>query len=241
MSCSVPSPKTRCPLVEAVRTLRTGVLMSAPDNANKTILVTSSVPEEGKTGHESRPRPGPAQTHLPRRRGHAPAEDRQDPEVDPDAPGLSQLMAAPSRRAEIIHQYRDSGLHSSPGPTPSNPWSFLLKRFAEMLRKLEESFDFVVLDSPPVQLGERRGRSRWVRNPWCSSCARIPRPIRSRGSDRALEKGKAHLLGVVLNQLDWDKADATTATGSSATAGNTSPTGLRLLSQHRGLPSIRGR
>jgi capsular exopolysaccharide synthesis family protein len=203
---------TAPPFVEAVRTLRTGVLMSAPDSASKTILVTSSVPEEGKTSVAANLALALAQL----KRVCLVDADMRRPkiagvlDVDPDAPGLSQLMAGTEPASKCIHQFRDSGLHFIPsGQVPSNPLELLSsRRFGEMLKKLEGSFDFVVLDSPPVQLVS----DAVVLAGMASSLVFVVRADTTphqvaRGAIELLRKGKAHLLGVVLNQLDWDKAE----------------------------------
>lgn len=197
---------------EAVRTLRTGVLMSAPDSANKTILVTSSVPEEGKTSVAANLALALAQL----KRTCLVEADMRRPqiagilELDPDAPGLSQLMAGTEPASKCIHQFRDSGLHFIPsGPVPSNPLELLSSaRFGEILAKLGESFDFVVLDSPPVQLVSDAVVLAGVADSlvFVVRADTTPHQV-AKGAIELLRKGKAQLLGVVLNQLDWDKSE----------------------------------
>jgi capsular exopolysaccharide synthesis family protein len=198
--------------VEAVRTLRTSVLMSALDSANKTILVTSSVPEEGKTSVAINLALALAQL---KRTCLIDADMRRPQiarilEVDPDAPGLSQLMAGTEPAQKCIHRFRDSGLHFIPsGPVPSNPLELLSsRRFGEMLRKLEESFDVLVLDSPPVQLVSDAVVLAGIANSlvFVVRADTTPHQV-ARGAMDILKKGKTRLLGVVLNQLDWDKAE----------------------------------
>jgi capsular exopolysaccharide synthesis family protein len=198
--------------VEAVRTLRTGVLMSAPDSANKTILVTSSVPEEGKTSVAVNLALALAQL----KRTCLVEADMRRPqlagilEVDPDAPGLSQLTAGTEPASRCIHPFRDSGLHFIPsGPVPSNPLELLSsRRFAEILAKLGESFDFVVLDSPPVQLVSDAVVLAGVADSlvFVVRADTTPHQV-AKGAIELLRKGKAQLLGVVLNQLDWDRSE----------------------------------
>jgi capsular exopolysaccharide synthesis family protein len=198
--------------VEAVRTLRTGVLMSTPDSTNKVILVTSSVPEEGKTSVATNLALALAQL---KRTCLIDADMRRPQiarilELDPDAPGLSQLLAGAEPAQRCIHRFRDSGLHFIPsGPVPSNPLEILSsKRFGEVLRKLEESFDFVVLDSPPVQLVSDAVVLAGLAHSlvFVVRADTTPHQV-ARGAIELLKKGKAQLLGVVLNQLDWDKAE----------------------------------
>ncbi len=131
-------------------------------------------------------------------------------EIDPDAPGLSQLTAGTELAPKCIHQFRDSGLHFIPsGPAPSNPLELLSsRRFGEILAKLEESFDFVVLDSPPVQLVSDAVVLAGIADSivFVVRADTTPHQV-AKGAIELLRKGKAQLLGVVLNQLDWDKAE----------------------------------
>lgn len=206
------SEDTEHAFTEAVRTLRTGVLMSALDSPHRTILVTSSLPEEGKTSVATNLALALAQL---KRTCLVDADMRRPQiagilEVDPDAPGLSQLVAGTEPQEACIHPFRDSGLHFIPsGPIPSNPLELLSSgRFGEVLRKLEESFDVLVLDSPPVQLVSDAVVLAEIANSlvFVVRADTTPHQV-ARGAMDILKKGKAQLLGVVLNQLDWDKAE----------------------------------
>jgi capsular exopolysaccharide synthesis family protein len=119
-------------------------------------------------------------------------------------------VAGTEPQEACIHQFRDSGLHFIPsGPAPSNPLELLSsKRFGEVLRKLEESFDVLVLDSPPVQLVSDAVVLADIANTlvFVVRADTTPHQV-ARGAMDMLKKGKAQLLGVVLNQLDWDKAE----------------------------------
>ncbi len=141
---------------EAVRTVRTSILMSALDDPHKVVVVTSSVPEEGKTtlsfnlacalGQVKKMllvdgdlrRPKIAQAGGPR---HA-------------APGLADLVAGQAQVSQCVFFDERAGIHILPsGTVPPNPLELLSsKRFADVISKLKEAFDVVIIDSAPLQL-----------------------------------------------------------------------------------------
>ena len=197
---------------EAVRTLRTGVLMSALDSPHRTILVTSSLPEEGKTSVATNLALALAQL----KRTCLVDADMRRPQlarildIDPAAPGLSQLAAGIEPQERCIHVYRDSSLNFIPsGPVPANPLELLSsKRFGEVLKSVEESFDVVIFDSPPVQLVSDAVVLAGIAETLVFVVRADATPYQvAKGGIDLLKNGKARLLGVVLNQFDLDKAE----------------------------------
>lgn len=196
---------------EAVRTLRTGILMSALDSPHKVVLVTSSVPEEGKTSVSMNLAFALAQV----KRTCLVDADMRRPSVykvlggDVNMPGLSNLVADTETMSKCVHQH-ESGLYYIPsGPVPPNPSELLSsKRFADVLHKLEASFDIILIDSPPVQLVSDASILASVANALVFVVRADATPYQvSKGALDLLKKGKAHLLGVVLNRLDVEKSE----------------------------------
>ena len=196
---------------EAVRTLRTGILMTALQNPHKVVLVTSSVPEEGKTSVSMNLAFALAQV----KRTCLVDADMRRPSVykvlggDVNMPGLSNLVADTETMAKCVHQH-ESGLYYIPsGPVPPNPSELLSsKRFADVLHKLESSFDIILIDSPPVQLVSDASILASVANALVFVVRADATPYQvSKGALDLLKKGKAHLLGVVLNRLDVEKSE----------------------------------
>jgi len=197
---------------EAVRTLRTGVLMTALDSRARTILVTSALPEEGKTSVATNLALALAQL----KRTCLVDADMRRPKLasvlsmDPAAPGLSQLIAGTEPPERCIHVYGESGLSVVPsGPVPPNPLEVLSsRRFEEILGRLEKSFDMVVIDSPPVQLVSDAVVLAGIANAlvFVVRADATPYPL-ARGGIEILAKGRAQLIGVVLNQIDFDNAE----------------------------------
>ncbi|MFA7439232.1 polysaccharide biosynthesis tyrosine autokinase [Castellaniella sp.] len=68
------------------------------------------------------------------------------------APGLSGILSGDHALGQVLLHESEAGLTVLPaGLTPPNPGELLLSpRFGELMRQLEEQFDLVVLDTPPI-------------------------------------------------------------------------------------------
>jgi len=197
---------------ESVRTVRTSVLMSALDHQRKVVLVTSSVPEEGKTT---------LSFNLACALGQVKNvllidADMRRPKIgkllgrDAKAPGLADLVAGQAEIANCVFLEERSGIHVLPaGTVPPNPLELLSsKRFEEVLRKLQEAFDIIVIDSAPLQMVS----DSLVLSQLASSVIYVVKAdstayqVAQNGIKR-LRRANSPILGVVLNQLDLDKAE----------------------------------
>ena len=203
---------TQSTFAEAVRTIRTSVLMSALDHQHKIVVVTSSVPEEGKTtlsfnlacalgqmkkvllidGDLRRPRIG----KLVGR--------------DAKAPGLADLVAGQAQMSHCVFHNEHAGIHILPaGTVPPNPLELLSsKRFEDVLKHLSEAFDIILIDSAPLQLVS----DAQVLSQHASSVIYVvkadstPYQVAQNGI-RRLRRVDASISGVVLNQLDLERAE----------------------------------
>jgi capsular exopolysaccharide synthesis family protein len=146
----------RSPLAESYRQLRTSILLSSAGGAPKTLLVTSSQPGEGKTTTVVNTGTILAQTgakvllvdaDMRRPRLHSIFE------ID-NAEGLSTILANKKTEAEMLLmvQQHESGLYVLPsGRIPPNPAELLgSDQIRALMAVLENTFDHVVIDSPPV-------------------------------------------------------------------------------------------
>lgn len=148
---------SRSPLAEAYKQLRTSVLLSSAGGAPKTLLVTSSQPAEGKTTTAVNTAMSLAQTgatvlmidaDMRRPRLH------QILEKD-NSRGLSTVLASRLSEVEmlaLVEKHEKSGVYVLPsGPIPPNPAELTgSDQMRRLLRVLEDNFDYIVIDSPPI-------------------------------------------------------------------------------------------
>jgi len=140
---------------EAIRTLRTGFVLSHLDNDHKVVVVTSSIPGEGKTT-----------TSLNIAFAMAQMEKTLLIEADMRRPSFTKLLKLPPYQAGLSNvisgteQLKDclikdekSGLDILPaGFIPPNPLELLSHaRFDELLTLLKTRYDRIIIDSPPTQ------------------------------------------------------------------------------------------
>jgi len=139
---------------ESIRTIRTGVVLSDIDTCHKIILVTSSLPQEGKTTIAS----NLAVSLGKMERVLLIDADMRSPSIGAEygfpynTPGLSELIAGTVEANLCIQR----GLHKHDlllaGIMPPNPLELLSsKRFDTLLKKLSENYDRIIIDSAPIQ------------------------------------------------------------------------------------------
>ncbi|MGB7922109.1 MAG: polysaccharide biosynthesis tyrosine autokinase [Pyrinomonadaceae bacterium] len=147
----------RSALAEAYRQLRTSVLLSTAGRAPKTLLITSSVPSEGKTTTAVNTAISLAQTgasvlvidaDMRRPRLHGIFDTS-------NGHGLSTILSSEMTEKEvlgIIQQHVATGLYLlTSGPIPPNPAELIgSEQMRSLLKVLESSFTHIVIDSPPI-------------------------------------------------------------------------------------------
>ncbi len=144
----------RTEFAEAIRTTRTGVLLSSVEVPNKVILVTSTASGEGKTAVAT----NLAMAYSMTRRTLLIDANLRRPRVGvrlgltPDAKGLTNLVGGGSESADCFHKVPKTKLRVLPvGNLSVNPQElFLSRRFAQMLDALSQRFEIVIIDSPAV-------------------------------------------------------------------------------------------
>ncbi|HEX8396164.1 MAG TPA: polysaccharide biosynthesis tyrosine autokinase [Pyrinomonadaceae bacterium] len=151
------SNDSRSALAEAYRQLRTSILLSTAGHAPKSLLVTSSVPSEGKTTTAVNTAISLAQTgakvliidadmRRPRLHGIFQVSNEH---------GLSSILSSQMEEDEmldIIQHDDESNLYLLPsGAVPPNPAELIgSDQMSRMLKIMEANFTHVVVDSPPI-------------------------------------------------------------------------------------------
>ncbi|MDQ3920566.1 MAG: polysaccharide biosynthesis tyrosine autokinase, partial [Acidobacteriota bacterium] len=148
---------TRSALAEAYRHLRTSILLSTPGRAPRSLLVTSSLPSEGKTTTTLNTAASLAQTSESVLLIDA---DMRRPRLHTllglsNGRGLSTILSSRMSEAEVmsmIQRHEGSGLFLLPsGPIPPNPAELIAsEQMRSLVKTLEGSFAHIVIDSPPI-------------------------------------------------------------------------------------------
>ncbi len=199
---------------EAIRTIRSGVMLSSIDSPRKIVLVTSSVPEEGKTTVAANLAFALGQvkkTLLIDADMRRPKIGRLLGGANSNLIGLSQLVSGEATLERCVYPVEQGGQLSvlPAGRIPPNPLDLLAShRFTDAMERLAATFEVIVIDSPPVQLvSDALVLSNIATDVvYVVKADDTPYPLARLGI-RRLRRVNAPILGVVLNQLDALRAD----------------------------------
>ena len=140
--------------VEAFRSLRTNIKLSNPDSKLRVMLVTSSVPHEGKTIVSSNLA---ASYSVAGKKVLLIDADMRKPRVHKvfglkNEKGLSTLIVGEHSMDDVINKNVYEGLDVvTAGIIPPNPAELLESaRFADILKDFSEIYDVVIIDTPPL-------------------------------------------------------------------------------------------
>ncbi|HYC48846.1 MAG TPA: polysaccharide biosynthesis tyrosine autokinase [Burkholderiales bacterium] len=197
---------------EAIRTARTSILLSAIDAAHKVLLVTSSVPGEGKTSFAVNLALANAQA---KKTLLIECDLRRPSIVDQlrlkqTTSGLTSLFAGEAAFLDCIQQVEGSSLYVLPsGAVPENPLELLSsERFAQFIHRVSAACDVVIIDSPPVHLVSDALVLATLATGvlFVVKADATPYGV-ARRSIRSLQAAGGNVIGVALNQVDFTKAD----------------------------------
>ncbi len=200
--------------VEAIRSLRSGLHFTMFDAANKAFAITSAAPGAGKSFISTNlavvsaqagqkvclidcdMRRGMLYRSFGLKKGHA---------------GLAEHLVGDIDLNEALQDTAIDGLSfMNCGRYPPNPSELLVnKNFGKLLENLEQDFDLILLDCPPILavtdpaiIGRAAGTLGFVVHFDTTSIAELE------ASQRALETSGAKINGVILNGFDPQKARA---------------------------------
>jgi len=141
-------------IAEAYRALRTSVLLSSVSHPPRTILITSSVPQDGKTMTSINTSIVLAQQG---KRVLLVDADMRRPSIHKifhlgGQVGLSNILTGGAKIDDVIQATMQPNLFVVPaGPVPPHPSELLGSSLMQELLKIwRDDFDHVVIDSPPV-------------------------------------------------------------------------------------------
>ena len=196
---------------EGIRTIRSDVQLSTLDSPQKTILVTSTIPGEGKTTVACNLAFAFAQV----KKTLLIEADMRRPKVaralqlEARHPGLSEFVSGDFGIEQCVHPVGSSGLFVlQSGKVPLNPLEMLSShRFADAMESLKAMFDVIVIDSPPVELvSDSMVLSRFATGVlFVVKADHTPYPLARHSLVRLWRVG-APVLGAVLNHFDVEKA-----------------------------------
>ena len=197
---------------ESIKTIRTGILLSGIDHPKKTLVVTSSVPGEGKSTIAI----DLALAHAQTKRVLLIDADMRRPSVakvlglNNTHPGLSMLVLGMETLESCVYKIEGSTLDVlTAGSIPPNPLELLLsEKFKSLLAALGEKYDTIIIDSPPVQLVSDAVVLANMATGVVFVMKADATPFQlARRAIHTLQRGGASMFGVVLNQANFKNED----------------------------------
>jgi len=194
-------------VAESCRAIRTNLLFMSPDKPIRTMVITSSGPQEGKSMSaislgtsisQSGKRVLLLDTDMRRPRLHRAFGV-------PNDVGVSSLVVGESTLEKAVKSTEVPNLFILPcGPLPPNPAELLHTRaFAELLEQAKGQYDLVLLDSPPINAVTDAVVLATLADGvvMIIKAGVTPRGLAGQAL-RALRDVKAKLFGTVLNGVD---------------------------------------
>ena len=205
-------PNVPAALLESHRMLRTQLVLSAPGGTLRTLLVTSGQPHEGKSTTASNIAIAMA---LNGRRVILVDADLRRPHmhVNFDVPNLVGLTSVVAGESSLENALVPSGVENlqllPAGPAPPNPPELLdAMPTRQLLARLRDMADIVIIDSPPVLMMADAQIAATMADGVVLVVSALE--AKRRATERAvslIEMTGARLLGIVLNKQDVKSSD----------------------------------
>jgi capsular exopolysaccharide synthesis family protein len=209
----VVNDEPRSPFAEAYRTLRTNLQFTSFEREERSFLVTSAMPSEGKSTTASNLAICLAETGASVLLVDA---DLRRPRIADvmgieGAVGLTDLLVGRVEVDDVLQPWGTQRLSVLPsGPVPPNPSELLgSKAMQSLIEHGTEMFDFVVIDSPPLlPVTDAAVISQFVSGVIISASARRSTRPQLRQALLAITEIGSRTLGVVLTMVPLRGRDA---------------------------------
>ncbi len=194
-------------VLEKFRVLRSNVQFTSVDHPHHTLLITSSVPQEGKSYTASNLAVAMA---MDGRRVILIDADLHRPRVHeafevPLQPGLTNILVGQAQLDACLRETSVPGLRLlTAGVLPPNPVELLNSPTMEgVMDKLGEQADMIIFDSPPLlaTADAQVLASKVDAVLYVMQLGRVPRSSVLR-SFELLQQARANVIGIVLNKID---------------------------------------
>jgi protein-tyrosine kinase len=202
----------KSPVSEAYRTLRTNIQFASVDEDIKVILVTSTVPEEGKSTTASNLAVVMAQAG--KRTLYVDADLRKPTAHQtfhvPNRRGLTNYLAGQTPLENTVQKTGIENLFvMTAGPIPPNPAELLGSKKMQMaMEEMNNHFDTIILDTPPTMaVADSSILARLADG--CILVVNSGKTNRdlAKKAKQQLENTNTRLLGVVLNNKKLKRND----------------------------------
>lgn len=199
---------SRSPAAEAYRALRTNIQFSSLDKQLRTILATSTSPDEGKSTTIANLAVTMAQAEQ---RVILVDCDLRRPTLHtifglPNEHGLTSIMLQEGGRIPAQKTEVPGLLVLTSGPLPPRPADILgSRRMEAVIKQLRDNCDVVLFDTPPVNaVTDAAVLATKVDGVLLVFRAGATKRDRAREARRLLEKVNANIVGVVLTDVKGD-------------------------------------
>ena len=201
--------KPKSVAAESYRTLRTNLQYSSFDKEYKVIVVTSSEPGEGKSTTAGNLAISLAQGE---KKVVLIDCDLRKPSLHKrfkvsNIVGLSDVLIGMEKLEDAGNRYKKNLMILTSGKVPPNPSEMLgSKAMTALLDTLREDFDYIILDTPPIQLvTDSQILATKADGTILVIKAEATKKEAVQSSINLLKKVNAHIIGTVLNGVDNKK------------------------------------
>lgn len=205
----VVEKKPKSVAAEAYRSLKTNIQYSSFDKEYKTIVITSANPGEGKSTTAGN-------LALTLAEGEAKVLlvdcDMRKPSMHKNfrvtnTYGISDVLLQKQKVMDVAHMYNKNLSIITAGKIPPNPAEMLAsKAMTLFLKEMKEHFDYIVLDTPPVQaVADAQILSTKVDGTLVVVRAGVTKKDDVHNSVASLKKVNANIIGTVLHAVDNSK------------------------------------